>query len=112
MSKIYVACKKINRAVKVMDELRSLGHEITYDWTVDYSEDNQERKAAEELNGIREADVFIYLWESDAESARYEAGMAMALEKKIIVSGGPISFFFNLPNILSVKSDEEILSNI
>ena len=95
-----------------MDELRSLGHEITYDWTVDYSEDNQERKAAEELNGIREADVFIYLWESDAESARYEAGMAMALEKKIIVSGGPISFFFNLPNILSVESDEKILSNI
>lgn len=112
MTKVYVASKKINRAVKVMNELRSSGHHITHDWTVDYNEDNLAHKAVAELRGIRDADVFVCLWESDAESARYEAGMAMGFEKKIIVSGGPDSFFFNLPNTYSVASDEEIIKMI
>jgi len=109
MAKIYVACKKVNRAIEVMGELRRQGHQITYDWTADYNENNRVRKASEELEGIRGADVFVYLWESNAESARYEAGMAMALGKKIIVSGGPGSFFFKLPDIYSVASDGEII---
>lgn len=109
MAKVYVACKKLKRAAKVLNGLRSRGHQITYDWTIDYNEESPVDKAVGELNGIRAADIFIYLWEPDAESARYEAGIAMGFGKKIIVSGGPDSLFFNLPNIHRVDLDEEIL---
>jgi hypothetical protein len=111
MAKIYVAGKELGRARTVMSALRGAGHEITYDWATHYS-DGDSLKASEELQGVRDADVLVYLWESDQESARYEAGMAMGLGKKIIVSGSAGSFFFKLPNIFCVPSDEEIVAAI
>jgi len=94
-----------------MSALREAGHEITYDWASNYS-DGDSVQAQKELRGVRDADVLVYLWESDQESARYEAGMAMGLGKKIIVSGSAGSFFFKLPDICCVASDEEIITAI
>jgi len=110
--KIYVAGKKLERARVVMNMLRKHGHKITYDWANPYSEENSKEKAVEEREAIRNADLLVYLWEQDQESARYEAGMAMGLGKPIIVSGGPDAFFFKPPNIFRVDSDDEIVSAI
>ncbi len=106
--KIYVASKNLKRARSVMDVLRQNGHEITYDWANPYDEENRIEKALAEREGIAKADLLVYLWEATAESARYEAGMAMGLRKPIIVSAGPDSFFFTLPNIHRVDSDNKI----
>ena len=107
--KIYVAGKKLDRAQSVMKILRDSGHQITYDWANKFSGDKPKERSRKELEGLRSADVLIYLWERDQESARYEAGMAMGLGKPIIVSGKHDSFFFNLPNIHRVDSDDRII---
>ena len=108
MVKIYVAGKNLDRAGKVMKNLRKDGHTITYDWVISIGEGPSKEKAREELEGVRNADLLVYLWEQDQESARYEAGMAMGLGKPIIVSGKADAFFFQLPQIYSVVSDDEI----
>lgn len=95
-----------------MDSLRSHGHEIVYDWTVSYSDNDTPEKAIIERDAIKTADLLVLLWHPDAESARYEAGMAMGLGKQIIVSEGPDSFFFHLPGIISVSTDDDIIGAI
>ncbi len=93
-----------------MTVLQEAGHTITFDWLMDIeSETNPARKALDEREGIRLADAFVYLWEPDQESARYEAGMAMGLDKPIIVSGSHESWFFSLPEVTCVVTDAEIL---
>ena len=110
MTKIYVAGKNLERARKVMEDLRKNGHIITFDWLIDIeNEKDQIKKAHDEREGVRQADVLVYLWEKDQESARYEAGMAMGLGKKIIISGTHESFFFKLSEIICSLSDNEII---
>lgn len=113
MANVYVAGKNINRAKMVMDMLRKNKHIITFDWLVDIKEETDAtniKKSFLEREGVRKADVIVYLWESDQESARYEAGMAMGLGKQIIVVGKHNSFFFNLPEVVVIEDDSEILS--
>jgi hypothetical protein len=115
MSKIYVAGKNIKRAKSVMDMLRQHGHTITFDWLIDIRNETDAtniQKAYLEREGIREADILVYLWEPDQESARYEAGMAMGLGKKILIVGNHQSFFFKLPEVILVENDSDILSVI
>lgn len=112
MARIYVAGKKLTRARLLMNVLRGCGHEITYDWATSFSDDNPNEKAVEELKAVRRADLVVYLWELGQESARYEAGMAMGLGKPIIVSGGPDSFFFKLPDVFCVERDDQIIGVI
>ena len=112
MANIYVAAKKIPRARQVMNLLRNHGHKIVYDWTINFSENDGEKKATAERDAVHQADLVVYLWHYDAESARYEAGMAMGLGKRVIVSGGPDSFFFKLPFVSTVVSDDKIIEEI
>ncbi len=121
--KIYVAGKNLERAEKVISQLRASGYEITYDWVAGWKKDKKlypegntelrEQKIAEnERQGVQNADALVYLWEPDQESARYEAGMAMGLNKPVVAVVNEKyekPFFFGLPNIKIVKSDEEIL---
>jgi hypothetical protein len=109
--KIYVAGKAIERAQKVVSELVKAGHSITYDWIATLKEGPTKEVADSEASAVRSADLLVYLWEDDQESARYEAGMAMGLQKPIVVSGGS-AFFFQLDNVHSVNSDGEILAKI
>lgn len=106
--KIYVAGLNLARAQRVMEMLRGDGCAITYDWTVAYSEERETEKALVERQGVRDAHVVVYLWESGQESARYEAGMAMGLGKPLIVVGHQ-SFFFGLPEVTWVASDDQII---
>jgi nucleoside 2-deoxyribosyltransferase len=113
--KIYVAGKDISRATAVMETLKEAGHTITYDWAHDFdsAEDFDEKQTQElavaERKGVQAADVLVYLWEDDQESARYEVGMAMGLEKPIVVVAQESSLFFWLPEVTHVDSDEEII---
>jgi len=112
MAKIYVAGNDLKRARLVMDNLINDGHIIVYDWVAKFNEGPTKEKAINEANAVRRADILVYLWAANQESARYEAGMAMALDKLIIVSGKQDAFFFQLPNIYCVSSDNEIVSTI
>jgi nucleoside 2-deoxyribosyltransferase len=107
MAKIYVAGNELERARKVVKLLQDSGHTITYDWFSAYSEDDQKQKAHDEREGVRNADILVYLWEAKQESARYEAGMAMGLGKPIIAVGHD-AFFFLLPEVTSVATDADI----
>ncbi len=107
--RIYLAGKNIERARGVMKSLRGNGHEITFDWLTDIeNEGDLTKKAVQEREGVRQAEALVYLWEADQESARYEAGMAMGLGKPILVSGYKEAFFFRLPEVKMVDSDDEI----
>lgn len=106
--KVYVAGKSIERAQAVMDTLRASGYTITYDWIATLDKGPAKEVAIAEWEAVRSSDVLVYLWESDQESARYEAGMAMGLQIPIIVSGNSKAFFFQIPNIHCVESDEGI----
>jgi hypothetical protein len=113
MAKIYIASNEISRAKKVIQELIQAGHTITYDWTIDI-EDQKDPvgKALKEREAVRDADVLVYLWKDNQESARFEAGMAMGLRKKIVVSTDHKAWFFTLPEVVQISSDENILSEI
>ena len=107
--KVYVAGKNLERAGRVISQLREAGHTITYDWVavIDDTSDLAQ-KAFDEREAIKDCDALVYLWEPDQESARYEAGMAMGLDKKIVVSGKDDAHFFTLPNVLIANSDDGI----
>ncbi|MEZ4103564.1 MAG: nucleoside 2-deoxyribosyltransferase [Candidatus Paceibacterota bacterium] len=114
MSKIYVASNNVERAQSVMSLLKQNGHTITFDWTIgiENSREQDKEKAITERDAIRNSDALVYLWEENQESARYEAGMAMGLGKKVIVSGDHKSFFFQLPGVISIESDDKIIENL
>lgn len=107
--KIYVAGKNLDRAEKAMERLRSAGHEIIYDWVALIDDvSDLVKKAYDEREAVKACDALVYLWESDQESARYEAGMAMGLDKRVVVSGKESAHFFTLPNVIVVRSDHDI----
>lgn len=114
MLKIYVAGKNLERAQSVIDSLKENGYIITFDWIKDIeNEEDSLQKARDEREAVKIADVLVYLWESDQESARYEAGIAMAFHKPIIVSGYKKKpFFLALPEVISVTTDDKILPEL
>jgi nucleoside 2-deoxyribosyltransferase len=115
MIQVYVAGKNMERAKSVMEAIRQNGDSVIFDWLIDLKEETDVSnidKAFKEREGVRNCDILVYLWESDQESARYEAGMAMGLGKPIIICGKHKSFFFNLPEIITVDEDSEIIPAI
>jgi hypothetical protein len=110
--KIYVAGKNMERAQLVMNALIAAGHHITYDWIAHMPGGPTKEKAIAEWEAVRSSDLLVYLWESDQESARYEAGMAMGLQLPIVVSGNSSAFFFQIPGVHCVGSDTDIPKKI
>jgi len=115
MAKIYVASNEVARAKKVMELLIAAGHRITFDWTIDIETESEQDKIGKpfkEREVVVDCDVLVYLWKDNQESARFEAGMAMGLRKKIIAVTDHKAWFFALPEVIQVASDDEILSHI
>jgi hypothetical protein len=113
MAKIYVASNEVERAQKVIEALIAAGHSITFDWTLNIenqTEEDKTEKPLQEREAVRECDVLVYLWKDNQESARFEAGMAMGLRKKIVVVTDHKAWFFALPEVTQIDSDEQILS--
>ena len=115
MAKIYVASNEVARAKKIMEELISAGHTITFDWTINIDKQTEQDKIdkpLKEREAVRDCDILIYLWKENQESARFEAGMAMGLRKKIIAVTDHKAWFFALPEVIQIDSDDQILSTV
>lgn len=115
MAKIYVASNEVTRARKVMGELITAGHSITFDWTLDIEKEGEQDKIGKPLkerDAVRECDILVYLWKDNQESARFEAGMAMGLRKPVIVVTDHKAWFFALPEVVRIDSDDKIIQTI
>lgn len=113
--KIYIASNEVERTRMVANRLEQNGHTIVYKWYDQIENEKPEdipRIAQEEREAIRESDALVYLWRSDQESARIEAGMAMGLGLPVIAVGNQEVFFFNLPDVYVVPSDDEAVKMV
>jgi len=124
--KIYVAGKfeKKELVLDTYQKLEALGHSIAYDWTKHkfikpYLKNQQiaSKYAQNELNGISNCDVFIYLADEHGHTLPMEFGAALALlnnkGKPIIYAMGKFNdlspWYFN-PLVKRVDSIDEIIN--
>ncbi len=104
--RVYVATKYENRvrAQEVMELLRELGHEITYDWTT--NEQVSAQQAALDAQGVATADALIFIAEEAyAYAGAYvEMGIAIGRGIPVLVLGHAIDacIFTKLPNVIPV----------
>lgn len=107
--KIYVAgkCGDRLRVVEVMEKLKSLGHEITCDWTKHELHENDWRDAVEDIEGVQNCDLLIAIMIDtfNYKGVWAEIGAALALDKRVIVVGNGHggAVFLSHPNILTVR---------
>lgn len=116
MKKVYVAGKTNNyREVREVQQIcRSLGLEITHDWTQvigevgedgglkgEASDSKRQQWAIDDVQGVRAADLFIMLCSPGVCGTLIEFGIAVELELPIVIIGTPErdSVFFELPNV-------------
>lgn len=113
--KIYVASAYANRGEvkKIQQVLLADDHIITHDWTNERIQEgwSQEtiraylrRCADADKKGVEEAEVFVFLGHPDARGAWVEFGMALALNKAILIDP-PAS---DLPNIFTLCPGVEV----
>lgn len=102
----------------IIDDLRQQGHEVTFDWTEEpsykpYSQnENEARLAADRmLEGVRQCDVFILLWDDSLYGALIELGAALAYSrsykrKQVYILGDKQreSIFETLTNVTVVQN--------
>lgn len=95
---IYVAggsSERLTVVRPIIDRLLAAGVEVTYDWTRDPGWESTScatvdmmRAAERDMRAIRSADIVWYLApEKMSEGSACELGMALALGKRVIVSG-------------------------
>ena len=109
MKVIYLAGKNLDRANRVAKILEDSGYSIPCNWYYNYKDDETNFSPEDEVQAVRSADVLVYLWESDQESARYDVGMAIALGKPVVVVHDTPKWFLQLSNIHAVSRDEDII---
>lgn len=95
--RVYVAGASSERTDTIrplLTRLRDHGVEVTHDWTVcpgyDRPSSSSERAqwALEDLEGVRRADVVWYVApQNPSEGSHAELGAALALRKRLLVSG-------------------------
>jgi len=112
--KIYIAGKwETHEHIKTYaDKLRALGHTITFPWFERHLGDTPLPVAAmEDTRGVRESEVciFVFQWVLPYSGAMSELGMAIALDKRVIIigHGGDNNVFTNFPLVEHVESFEE-----
>jgi len=125
--KIYVAGKfeEKERILEIYSKLKALGHTVAYDWTthkyIQPYKENQNmaaRYSENELTGISQSDVFIYLSHDQGHTLHMEFGAALILNKKfgkptIFVIGdcSKSPWYFN-PRVKRRDSVEEVLAEL
>lgn len=122
--KFYVAGKWQDREYikSIMEHLKKLGHEITCDWTthsfdsktgVTGTKEDIENFALEDIQGVKEADICIFLFGQEYvyRGALVELGLAIAFNKEIFIIGNKQDdcIFANLSYIKKFKSFSNIL---
>ncbi len=122
--KIYLATKFENRDYyhHVKRLLERAGHCITFDWTahnVDESSMANEQKrrfyqtcAYDDFFGVSSCDAMVLLAYPKMAGAFAELGIALALNKRVIVLNeheGPRNIFYYLPNVTHIHFEEQIV---
>ena len=126
MTKVYVAAKFEERelAAAVMGIFRAEGHEITHDWTGESVEGLRGTEASTLLQccamddqaGAQNCDVLVLLHNDKCKGALVEMGIALGLEKPVIVVGGRLSLdtaiFYWHPDVFHVTNIDQALDLI
>lgn len=119
--KFYIASRtaRAEDVLEIKAILLKLGHEV-YDWTMfaaikrPYSESEVSPIAAEELQAIKDSDIFILLGDEGGTGMYVELGYALATESKIYCVGehNDVTVFQYLPQVKRVESFEEVLKDL
>ncbi len=115
--KIYVAGKWEERNIckGVMAALEDSGCKITHDWTASDEKENLAQSALDDINGVKNADVLVFI---AIEGHHYrgsfvEMGAALALGKPVIVVGAATDvetcIFINHPLVTRVDGLGDII---
>ena len=117
--KIYIATglKNFERQRELAKQLVKEGHEITYDWTVHGSvNDEPESVKAEvstnEVQGVLDADAVVVLLPG-GRGTNFEFGQAIGLGKPVILVGtkeqqllnGITCAFYHLPTVIKIEKE-------
>lgn len=102
--KVFVAgsINNINSIKDLMKSIKSNGHSIVHDWTDQFDERRKQEFCLKDIGGIKESDVLIACMENCRTLCRgtlIEIGIALALNKKIIVIGEIDSIYMSHPNV-------------
>ena len=106
--KFYIAAPFNQReeVKEIYNMLKSLGHEITTDWTnhkyiKPYNTNQQlaRRYAQEDLEGVLSCDVFVLLSDGKSQGRNTELGMAIALHR---IFGKPSVYIVGESNLDSM----------
>lgn len=125
---VYVAGKWEERVKvkEVMKHLESKGYYVTCDWTkhvaperwkkgqgcfnADWAAKGEKTYAMEDLQGVRDCDVLVAcMWNPSIlyKGAWIEIGIALGLNKRVIIIGTDITtVFLGLPNVKVVETTE------
>jgi len=117
--RVYVAggSAEVELVARYVAALRAAGVEVTYDWTPDFLEGRQrpgapqpaEQRAAHaraDLDGIARADlVWWILPAARSEGSAFEAGVAHALGKRLVVSGARAAHGRVFPELAAERWD-------
>jgi hypothetical protein len=96
--KVYVAGKfeKKDLVLDTFKKIREIGHEVSYDWTTHksiwpYSENPEiaAQYSKNEIEGISNSDVFIYISDEKGTTLKMEVGAALMSSK---AKGKPIVY--------------------
>mgnify|MGYP001594002866 CR=1 FL=1 len=123
--KIYVAGNRhdIPRIQHLMAKIEQMGHTITHDWTEQskgldaeaYSTSELARKAVEDIEGVRKAELVVALLDQDLiyRGALGEVGAALALGKPVAIIGEQRQFvFFYHPSVSHRISVDDFLGSL
>lgn len=100
------------------DQLRALGHSITCPWFELHVGPDVDlvQGSIDDYNGVKAADMVVFVFEKELpySGAMSELGIALALEKTIIVigSGGNRNIFVHHPAVHHVKDWQEFYDRI
>jgi hypothetical protein len=115
---VYVAGKWSERekARKVMKELNDRGYAIAVDWTTHEHPDMFKEYVLEDIEAIKSSDILLAcMWNKNIfyKGAWIEIGVALGLDKKIIIIGEEVSgIFLSHPNISIAKDLETAIEKI
>jgi hypothetical protein len=124
--KFYVATKwnRKDEAKRVIAALQERGHEITHDWTEEEDSlglpDAARAEfyalcAADDVDGVLDADVMLLLHDAAARGAYVELGIALAHGVRVIVVDGlghpaeTCPIFYYLPEVRHVATMDEAI---
>ena len=125
---VYPASRNRQRCIDAVAALEAAGHKVTHNWAIGpacrYSSADAEI-AATDVIGVRTAQVLLLLWEPGMLGANVEFGIALGLNKRIIVVGwfnshapegaqsgtqGDRNVFYHLPQVVHANTLDDALN--